>query len=141
MHSKSQCLKQIFPSKLIIDTYSTYAISANGQVWSFKSKQSKILSGQVTDRGYISIRLYNKDGFKDFKLHRLVAWAFKGLNINDKTVEINHIDGDKTHNCVDNIEIVTHAQNMLHAFKTGLVVLPNQDGKNNHQYKHGRYCK
>lgn len=51
--------------------------------------------------------------------HRLVALYFLP-NDNIKKTEVNHIDGDKTNNCVDNLEWVTPKQNQQHALQKEL---------------------
>ena len=51
-------------------------------------------------------------------IHRYVAFAFLPI-IEGKTF-VNHKDGNKSNNCVDNLEWCTHKENMQHAKKTGL---------------------
>lgn len=65
---------------------------------------------------YLVSQQQNTDGYLTCRyglVHRLVAMAFIGNIPKDK--EINHIDGNKQNNCVENLEIVTHKQNMRHA--------------------------
>jgi hypothetical protein len=52
-------------------------------------------------------------------IHRIVAETFLE-NINNKSC-INHINGDKTDNRVNNLEWCTQSENMLHAYKTKLI--------------------
>ncbi len=62
------------------------------------------------------------------KVHRLVAQAFIP-NIDNK-LEVNHIDGNKENNCINNLEWTTSSENMQHAFKTGLAkVNKNMQGR------------
>ena len=54
-----------------------------------------------------------------YKAHRLVAFAFLGPKPSPRHV-VNHKDGDKLNNHADNLEWVTPAQNVRHAFRLGL---------------------
>lgn len=59
--------------------------------------------------GYLSVELHNKGYSKRYLIHRLVAQAF--IPNKDNLPEINHIDENKTNNCVDNLEWCTHKYN------------------------------
>lgn len=52
-------------------------------------------------------------------VHRLVAQAFLELDINSD-MEVNHIDGNRYNNCVTNLEVITHQQNIDHSIRMGL---------------------
>jgi hypothetical protein len=78
-----------------------------------------------SSHGYIQIILV-KDGQKiNKRVHRLVAEAFI-VNPNNKD-QVNHKDGDKTNNHLDNLEWMNQSENQLHAFENGL-----QIGKRTH---------
>lgn len=64
-------------------------------------------------------------------VHRAMAHCFLG-GIPDGMV-VNHIDGNKTHNDLSNLEIVTHAENTQHAYDTGLA--RGKKGEDNSQAK------
>lgn len=68
--------------------------------------------------GYCKITLFNKMGRKQFRAHRLIAITFIS-NIEDKSY-INHINGIKTDNRIQNLEWCTPKENIHHAWKTGL---------------------
>lgn len=53
---------------------------------------------------------------KNYKIHRLVALAF--IPNPENKPAVNHIDNNKNNNCVDNLEWVTHSENMIHHTKT-----------------------
>jgi len=59
-----------------------------------------------------------KVGRQKYLVHRLVAEAFHGPC--PVGAEVNHKDGDKTNPHKDNLEYITHAQNVKHAYDTGL---------------------
>ena len=78
----------------------------------------KIIKGEITSGGYCRVHISHKGVQYKFLVHRLIAEAFI-LNPN-RLPEVNHIDGNKQNNSVDNLEWCTRSQNTSHAFKTGL---------------------
>ncbi len=91
-----------------------YLISNNGQIKSLLT--NKLLSTKNLRGGYSSIHIGNPK--KSYKVHQLVAKAFishsEDLNI------VNHKDGNKLNNHVDNLEWTTIKGNNMHAHETGL---------------------
>jgi len=76
------------------------------------------LKGSQNQYGYIRVSLC-KDGRKVYRsIHQLVVMAFLGPYPDGK--QVNHIDGDKTNNRIDNLEYVTSSENSLHSFALGL---------------------
>jgi hypothetical protein len=92
-----------------------YQISNIGQV---KRKDTgKILKNNIRN-GYEYVTLCVNGQRKKFYVHRLVAIAFIP---NPKSYEqVNHKDGNKSNNKVDNLEWCTQKENLMHAFCTGL---------------------
>jgi DNA-directed RNA polymerase specialized sigma24 family protein len=75
-------------------------------------------------KGYTTIRL----DYKIYSLHRIVAKSF--INNPDNKPEVNHKDGNKKNNCSDNLEWVSHYENLRHAFDTGLLFRLSDDKRN-----------
>jgi hypothetical protein len=68
--------------------------------------------------GYLAVQVRVEGKRRNLLLHRLLADAFIP-NPHGKPF-INHIDGNKANNDLANLEWVTHAENMAHAYRTGL---------------------
>lgn len=77
-----------------------------------------ILGVRLSDRGYHTAVLYNNGKPKSFRVHQIVAKAF--IPNPENKPHVNHLDGVKSNNCVENLEWVTISENMKHAFKIGL---------------------
>lgn len=104
-----------------------YQISSNGNLRSLtrvvgrRQLKGKILKSK-NDGKYVVDILCNKGKRETVRRHRLVAQAFI-LNPDNKP-EINHVNGIKDDNRVENLEWVTHRENTDHAWKTGLTKSP-----------------
>jgi hypothetical protein len=97
--------------------YPNYQVSRRGEVRSLK--RGKLLAQVAGKRGYLLVNLYRDGRPKNFLVHRLVATAFIGAI--PEGWQVNHKDGDKHNNDVDNLEIVTAEQNRQHAVRRGLM--------------------
>ena len=100
-----------------------YLISNTGPVRN--TSTGNMMSECLSEKGYVMVGLMCEDGNQHtLKLHRLVAETFippvPGKN------EIDHIDGDKTHNGIDNLEWVDRLENIRRAEAKGLV--PHKKG-------------
>ena len=91
-----------------------YVVKQDGRVYSLKS--GKFMKPSITRNGYMMLTLSHHGKTKRFHLHRLVAYSFIENPLNKS--QVNHIDGDKTNNSVDNLEWVTPKENNAHAFHT-----------------------
>lgn len=83
-----------------------------------RSWKEHYLKYGVDNRGYYKTHLSKNGVNKTVKVHRIVAQTFINNQLNKK--EVNHKDGNKQNNTVDNLEWVTKSENQLHAYKTGL---------------------
>lgn len=99
--------------------------SKNG---SFATRGRKVLKQKTDKYGYKAIQLTNEKGLKSFTVHRLVAAAF--IPNPKSKPQINHINGIKTDNRIENLEWCTHKENVIHAYKNGL----NHTGENHHKF-------
>ena len=93
-----------------------YSVSNTGKIMSHIT--NKILKPTFSNTGYTHVQLYNDSGSKVLLIHRIVAEAF--IDNPENKPEVNHIDGIKSHNSVDNLEWVTTIENYQHAIRIGL---------------------
>lgn len=96
--------------KLTIDDY---IITAKGQV--INRQTGKIVKPQINGTGYYRVSIGKKLMF----VHRLVAMLY--IPNPNNLPQVNHKDGNKLNNSVENLEWVTNKQNSIHALKNGLM--------------------
>lgn len=110
--------------RVIIENQKTnYEISTLGRLRNITRlnwKTKGILKPKFNkSNGYYSYNLsVNEKNYTKY-VHRLVAQTF--IPNPNLLPQVNHIDGNKSNNCLNNLEWVTEKQNMQHAFKNGLV--------------------
>lgn len=96
-----------------------------------REHKGKIISPNTNNRGYLYLCLCKDNNHHWFaKVHRLIAMTF--LPNPNHLSDVNHKDGDKLNNKVDNLEWCSHSENQKHALRTGLNIKP---------YAAGRYKK
>lgn len=91
--------------------YKGYTVTSGGQ---FESPWGRPNSGSVNDSGYRLVSILGKQE----RVHRILATLFIPNTYNHPCV--NHIDGDKLNNSIDNLEWCTHSHNNKHAYDIGL---------------------
>lgn len=104
--------------------YSGYFITENGELYSHKRKNIIKLKPEYIRSGYIRYKVSVNGVERKVLAHRLVYETYKG-DI-PEGLFINHIDGNKRNNNINNLELVTNKENVIHAVKTNLI----QSGEN-----------
>lgn len=96
----------------------------------FGSRKRKIggtiLKPKTKNNGYKEVNIFVDKKGRSRYVHRLVVAAFMGRIPSGLCV--NHKDGDKANNNLNNLEIVTHSQNMIHAFENKLKIPHRMQG-------------
>lgn len=116
-----------------IPNYKGYQVSNLGRIRTFNKQSSnkqysvrkwknRILKfkGETYATGY-RVDLWKDGKHKTFLVSRLVAFTFKEENIDNSKLTVNHIDGNRFNNNLENLELISLAENINHAFETGLM--------------------
>ena len=85
-----------------------YGITSCGKVWSYRNEC--FLKPRVNHKGYLIVQLYKDGKMKSYRIHRLVAEAY--IPNPDNLPQVDHIDNDKTHNYVNNLQWITNRDNV-----------------------------
>lgn len=114
----------------IIPDFPEYKVTKDGQVI---GKRGKPMKGHVDRCGYREVMLsYYPHYQKQILVHRLVLKTFNPIE-NMEELDVNHIDGNKLNNSLDNLEWCTRSENIKHAYEIGLE--KKQLGEKHHAHK------
>lgn len=100
-----------------IKDFPLYEVSNLGR---FKNSKGKIRKWDYSSKKYIVVRISNEHQSINKSLHVLVIEAF--ISRPDYKCEVNHKDCNKSNNCLDNLEYVTHQENISHAVANGRMI-------------------
>lgn len=103
-----------------------YRVSDRGNIYSISRNGTKggLLKQHLDRYGYKKVVLYKNNKPHYFTVHRLVAMTF--IDNPDGFETVNHINGDKENNSVENLEWLSKKDNLKHSYKSNLQRLKNQ---------------
>lgn len=98
-----------------IPGYDNYTIDEKGNIFN----KDKALLKPWNNRGYRQVSLYKNGIRKSQNVHRLMALTY--LPDYYEKPQVNHINGNKVDNRLENLEMCTHIENSVHAKESGLL--------------------
>lgn len=96
--------------------YYPYEISNTGKVRNRRT--GRIMKTFINSHGYEAISLRKDGECKIRPIHRLLAEAY--IEGDHEGLDVNHIDGNKRNNDLNNLEFCTRKENTIHGFRMGL---------------------
>lgn len=106
-----------------------YQVSNLGNVRSLdrfyngRNLKGKMLKLSPNVYGYLRFTAKKDNTTKTLHVHRIVMLTFNPIS---EEKQVNHIDGDKTNNRLENLEWCSDSENKIHAYKTGLMIAGNE---------------
>jgi len=121
-----------------------YAVTKDGRVWSYPKKLSphgRFLKPKKKTTGYLRVKLSGpgKYTIREFTVHRLVVISFLEKDV--ERSDINHKNGVKDDNRVENLEWNTRKENIHHAMINGLRGKISRECCESKGPKHMKTCK
>lgn len=95
-----------------IKGWEMYQVDTNGNVY---GKNGNKLKYSINHNGYCIVNFYHNNKRKGFSVHTLIAKTF--LENKENKTQVNHKDGNKQNNNIDNLEFVTAKENIEHSIK------------------------
>lgn len=99
-----------------VEGKTTHSVLHGKRIWKQRVLKYK---GFTPKTGY-RVSLWKDKKTKDFLVARLVAFTFFNKDINDRKLTVNHKDGNRMNNNINNLELISLADNIRHGFETGL---------------------
>lgn len=112
-----------FPSLMVSEHGDVVRLASSrrkraGSRWCWQHFPEQTLNARTTGAGYMAVQTKTEGKRATLYIHRLVAQAF--IPRPPHCNEINHLDGNKKNNSLQNLEWTTHSANLKHAHATGL---------------------